>query len=188
MQFAWLSVQAQTSVIVDTIGHITALLHLGDQGTATDRMHATRRDKEDIPALDRILLQHLADGVILHPLPILILGDAGFEAAIELRLRECVHDIPHLRLAEATVTFHRQLVVRMHLHGEVMRGIDELHQQREGDSVHGIDHLTQQQFPVRTDQLVQFHPLQRTIRHDRLAVADRTDLPTLPYFIIFGRR
>ena len=51
-------------------------------------------------------------------------------AADHLRTLRRVENVPHLGLARVTLHTARIIVVRMHLHGEVLRGVDELNEDR----------------------------------------------------------
>ena len=58
-------------------------------------------------------------------------ADRALKAVKQARPRLAVHNIPHLGFA--ILAFHPEgiFVVRMHLHGKVILGIDELNQHRE---------------------------------------------------------
>ena len=72
MQLTWLAIETRTVIVEDSVSHIGALLHLGQQDASTDGMDAARWDEEDIACLDGMLGQHLADRAIGHTVLILV--------------------------------------------------------------------------------------------------------------------
>ena len=90
---------------------------------------------------------------------ILLWCDALSQTGIDLRAHIALDDIPHLGLASTAVTLHRQLIVGMHLYGQVLTGVDELHKQGELITELLVDLLAHQQFLVLINQLYQCQTL-----------------------------
>ena len=68
------------------------------------------------------------DGLCRCQLYILLGTDALLESGIYFGAYVALDDIPHLCLSCTAVTFHGKPVVRVHLYGQILTGVDELHQ------------------------------------------------------------
>ena len=72
------------------------------------------------------------DGVVGYHLFVLLRRDASAQARTQVRAAlGIVYHVPHLGLAHGVVAPHGQLVVGVHLDGEVVPGVDEFYQQGE---------------------------------------------------------
>ena len=84
------------------------------------------------------------------------------------------------------MTLHRQFVVRMHLHGEVLARVDKFHEQGEVIAEFLIDFLAYKQFLVLVNQFYKRQALiniidQAAIDSDALMSWHATDFPTLAH-------
>ena len=80
-------------------------------------MNGSGRNEENIVLSDRHPLQMLLESSVLrsllHSVPVHVMG----EAVDQIRAGCCVHDVPHLALAELSVFMLFCVgIVRMHLH------------------------------------------------------------------------
>ena len=89
-------------------------------------MQRPRRDVEHITLFHRHLPHLVQQRVVFDTLREFLTRDFLLKAIDELRVRRGLDDVPHLRLARLTLDALRILVIRMHLHREVVVGIDEL--------------------------------------------------------------
>ena len=131
MQCTGLSVRTDTAVVVDAVGHIGILLHLGNDDALADGVQRAGRDKEAVPLMHRHSIQHLRQSVVFNALLKFRFGDLVVEAVVKICARLTVQHIPHLGFAVLVFIFQCVIVGRMHLNGEVILGINELRQDRE---------------------------------------------------------
>ena len=176
-----LAVKSRTVIVEYTVCQVRTLLHLSQQRTAAYRMDASRRNVEHVALLHVVRRQHVTDAAVLYALAIFIFRYQTLKAAVELSSRLCVHNIPHLRLAERVVIFTCHLVVGMHLYRQVLRSVDKLYQQRKRLAVHVIHRASYQLFLIFRHKLVKLASLQRTVAHYRFLARYGTYLPALAY-------
>ena len=131
VQGAGLAVRTDAPVVVDAVGHVGVLLHLGHDDAPADGVQRAGRDKKAIPFMHRHGVQDLGQGVIFDALRKLLFGDFVRKAVVEIRPRHAVQHIPHLGFAVLVFVFQRVVVGRVHLNGQVAAGVDELCQDRE---------------------------------------------------------
>ena len=75
------------------------------------------------------------------------------KAGVDLGAYIGFDDIPHLRFSGTAMAFLREFVVRMHLDGEVLSGVDELNEERELISELLIDAVSDEEPFVLIDEL-----------------------------------
>ena len=135
MQFARPAVRADAAVIVDAIGQVGALLHLGHHQPRADGVHRARRDEEAIARLRRNPVQQLSQGVIFNCGPHLCQRRFALKAVIDARALARVEHEPHFALSQRMLEFPRVCVVGVYLHGERSGRVDQLNQQRKCSGV-----------------------------------------------------
>lgn len=81
--------------------------------------------------MDRHLIADLEQCIVGNTAFKFLFCDLVLEAINQCRTRLTVDDVPHLGLAEFTLDAHRIVIVRMHLHREIILRIDEFDEQRE---------------------------------------------------------
>ena len=106
-------------------------------------------------------------------------GNLLVETDIQARTLVGLDDMPHLGLAVLPVTFLREGIVRVHLHGKVVLCIDELDEQRESESVFLVIFLANKVGEVDFEQFVKVVLSQESVGNDRLIVHETGDFPTL---------
>ena len=68
----------------------------------------------------------------LNPLCEFFLGDGAVQAVIQRRTRCSIDNVPHLRFSRLALCAHGIGIIRVHLNGEILLGINELNQNRHG--------------------------------------------------------
>ena len=131
VQGAGLAVRTDAPVVVDAVGHVGVLLHLGHDDALADGVQRAGRDEKAVALVYGHGVQDLGQGVIFNALRKLLFGDLVRKAVVEIRPRHAVQHIPHLGFAILVFVFQRVVVGRVHLNGQVLAGVDELCQDRE---------------------------------------------------------
>ena len=125
MQGAGLAVRTHAAIVVNTIGYVGVLLHLGHDDALADRVQCARRDEEAIALMHGHGVQNFRQGVILDALREFLLGNFMVKAVVEERPRLTVQHVPHLGLAILVLVFQRVVVGGMHLNRQIVLRIDE---------------------------------------------------------------
>ena len=131
VQFAGVAVGIAAVEVVDAVGDVRSLLDLGDEGSGADRMHAARRQEENVAWMDLVVGEDVGDGVVLYAGGVFGGRHLLRESRAEVRPLVGGHDVPHLGFALGLVAFPGQFVVGVNLDREVLPGVDELDEQRE---------------------------------------------------------
>lgn len=85
VQGAGLAVCTDAPVVVDAVGHVGVLLHLGHDDALADGVQRAGRDKKAIPFMHRHGVQDLGQGVIFDALRKFLFGDFVRKAVVEIR-------------------------------------------------------------------------------------------------------
>ena len=179
MELAGLAIQAWTVIIIDAIGDVGGLLHLGQHNATTDGMDTTGREIEDIAGLHLMVGQDLSDGAIGDSAVILVRGNLLLKAGIEVTALVGLDDVPHLGLAFLTVFTHGHLIIGVDLNAEVLLGINELHQEGQLTAVCLVGQLAQDFIGVFADDLIQRLACPGSITDDAGAGGHHAHLPAL---------
>ena len=139
MQFSRTTIHAGTVVVVDAVGDVGRLLHLGQQDAGTNGMDTSGGQVEHIAGRDLMTGQDTGDGIVADMLPIFVGRYLAAETGIEIASRFGVDDVPHLALAHLAVDALSHSIVRMNLDAEVAMGIDELDEQWQLPLVLAVD-------------------------------------------------
>ena len=131
MQGAGLAVRADAAIVVDAVGHVGVLLHLGDDDALADGVQRARRDEEAVALVYGRGVQNFRQGVVFDALLKFLFGDLMVKAVVEERPRLAVQHIPHLGFAVLVLIFQGVLVGGVYLNGQVALRVDELRQDRE---------------------------------------------------------
>ncbi len=153
VQIALLPVFPHSSIIIYPIGHIGILLDLRDQNILSDGMDGSGLDKQHISLLHWYGMQNLQKRIFLDALRKFLYADLPFKSIVQKRFLPGVHHVPHLGLSVLSFIFQGIPVVRMHLNGQVVSGIDELGQNRKIPEPPAVG--TQNFFPFRINILLQ---------------------------------
>ena len=131
MKLPWLSVFIQTPVIIHPVGQIGTFLNLCNQRTCANGMNRSRLDIEQIVLLHLYLLEISFHGSVFQAFFQLLPADVLIKTIDQPGILCRIQHIPHFRLAEgAVLMFPCIVVIRMHLHGQILSGIDKLDQNR----------------------------------------------------------
>ena len=176
MQLARFPVGTDAVIIIHTVGQIGALLDLRDQNARTDRMERACLNKEHIALFDRHKLHTVEHGALLDRTAELILCQLSVEAAGQCRALIAVHDIPAFRLAVFALLVHTRIaVIRMHLHTEILPGVDQLDHHRECRQ--SCSTLSDTGSPVLFQIGFQRLPLEHTVHDDGFPCRMTGELP-----------
>lgn len=85
VQGAGLAVRTHAPVVVDAVGHVGVLLHLGHDDALADGVQRAGRDKKAIPFMHRHGVQDLGQGVIFDALRKFLFGNFVIKAVVEIR-------------------------------------------------------------------------------------------------------
>ena len=141
MKRPFFSVFPDAVIIIQPVGQVRALLHLRDETPAADCMNGSGRNEENIVLSDRHPLQMLLKSPVLRSLPHSAPVHVMREAIDQIRAGSCVHDVPHLALAELSVFMLPCVcIIRMHLHRKIGGCIDELDENRKLPLFHRLRH------------------------------------------------
>ena len=172
-----LPVGAPALVVVDPEGGVGVLLDLGDEDAGADGVDGAWQDEERIALLHRHPVQHLADGAVLRPAAELLRRDLPGKAEVDGGALVAVHDVPHLGLPRLALLPQGRLIGGMHLDGQILPGVDELHQQRK--VLHPRAVRAPEGVLVQRRQLVGGLPRQRAALHRGDALRPLGQLPAL---------
>ena len=167
MQFTLPTVGAHPIIVVDAIRHVARLLNLGHETPRADGVHATRGQKEDVARTDLVTLEHFHDRPLFHTAAELVGVDRARKTTVKRGAGGGLDDVPHLRLAEGTITRMCQIVIRVHLHGEVVSGIDKLDQKWEARPKTFQNAAPDEIGAVSANQFAERDALLRPIGYDR---------------------
>ena len=181
-----LAIEAETVVVEETVGDIGTLLDLAHHDASADGVYASGRDEEDIAGMHLVTCKNIDNRAVVNTLGIVVLRDLLLETYEHGGSWVGLHDVPHLCLAERTVTLVSQFVVGMHLYGEVAGGIDELDEQRQLGAIVLEDAIAEEYSAVLDDEAVDAASYEMPIAHVRLAGRHITDLPTLADGLLVG--
>ena len=131
MQRAGVAVFVAAVVVIHPIGHVAALLDLGDEDARADGVQRACWDEEHIARMHGRVPRDLEQRTVLDAAGQFLPRDGAGEAVEQLRARRAVDDDPHLRFAPAVLHPRGVLIVRMHLHRQALFRVDQLDHQRE---------------------------------------------------------
>ena len=94
-------------------------------------MHRARRNEICLSPVYRNTIQYLQNRSLLHPLFHILSGHLAVESTIDAGIRFTVYNIPHFIFAILVFPLHGKFIVRVHLHRQLVSGINELDQNRE---------------------------------------------------------
>ncbi len=167
MQFPRFSVLVEPSPVRYTVGHVGSLLYLGDQQSRPYGVHRSGRNIIGIPLAHLVAHEQVGERALSHGLQVLFARHRPVESHIKVRSRFAVRHVPHLRFTAASVPLPGQFVAGMHLNGEHVAGVDQLHQHRKLQTV-GIVHLFAHQVAhVDLSDLLQVVRFQKTVGDHR---------------------
>ena len=130
MKLSLFSVISDSSVIINTVGHIGILLDLRKQDALANRMNSSGFYKEGISLFNRNAVQNLCQGIVIDSPPELFSADLLLESIVEKSSGLRIHDIPHFCLPVLSLIFQGKAIIRMDLDGEILIRIDKFDENR----------------------------------------------------------
>ena len=163
MQLAFLAVRAFAVVIVNAVCNVRGLLYFRHYQPRADGVYASGRDKETISCRHFIGAQPVNDFPALYQFGIFRFVGFFRKAAHQTRAFVRLEHIPHFRFAETVVPRTGQLVIGVHLNGQIFGRVNKFKQQGKIVARSGADFFTQQFRPEMFAQKVQILAGQRTV-------------------------
>ena len=167
-------------VVVDTISDIAGLLDLGDKRAFTDGVNTTGRNKEAVVGMNLILLQGIDDRPVVHHPGVFLGSDGFFQSHAQRSARIRLQGVPHLCLAHGLSLPVCRLVIRMNLNGEILSGVDKLHEQRKCVSEAFVVFVSYHFFFHLGDDIVEVPALVFAFCHYRFIVFYARYFPAFP--------
>src|SRR5580704_11850200 len=134
MQIAQLAFAVTAIVIVDAIGDVRVLLDFAQDQARADRVRGSGGNKNRIASTHRNVFEAILGGAVHNGMLEFFGGDAGLEANHHLRTFARAHRVPHFGLSAAAsggFVARRVVIAGMNLHGKLLLGKNEFHEQRE---------------------------------------------------------
>ena len=179
MQLAGVALGVAAVIVVDAVRDVARFLYLGQQVACADGVDAPCGEEEYVAGSRVVLGQRLGERALGHA-PYIFVGCHGrLESGIYLGALVGVDDVPHLGLAKTVVALHGQSIVRVHLYGQVVGGVDYLDEQREL-AVISFHHALAEQFGAElSGEVGEPEPLVGTVGHHGLVSGNGRNLPAL---------
>ena len=131
MQFAQIAVFIASAVIVNAIRQIAVLLNFIHETPRADGMHGACRNKIMLALFYGIKTKFIGKRVFFYRFFALLFRYGFPEAEVNSRALFRFRDVPHFGFSVAVVIAQRVFVGGVHLHGKILRGVDEFHQHGE---------------------------------------------------------
>ena len=177
MQRPLFAVFVNTVIVIQAVGDIGALLHLGDKTARAERVHLARGDVEYVALPHRDLLQMAQQCAVGDARADRLAVGVVQEAVNQVRPFRGLDHVPHFALAARTVLVDTCIVVRgVYLYRKVVPRVDKFHKHRQ---LRAVRQVRAQIVRMQRKQLAQRQPRIGAAAHDALPVRVGRALPGL---------
>ena len=159
--------------------HVGRFLDFSNQKSAVSSVHSTWSNIDYIAFFRFYHIQKFLSRAVLASVIELLRRNLTLESAIHLRPRLGIHDIPYLCLTERIISLYRHLIVRMHLHRQLVIYIKELDQKRKLTAIPLVHVLTHNSFEISLHKFTHGISCKPSVRNHRILRAHISKLPAL---------
>ena len=126
------------SPVIEPEREVRGLLDLGDEKPSVCSVYGSGHNTDGIPFLRVQHIEHLLYRAVVAAVIEFLGGYLSVETCIYLRSFSSIEYIPYLALSERVVSLFCNLIVRMHLHRQLVLDVKEFDEQRKLPSVSSV--------------------------------------------------